>query len=357
MNIKNIFTILLLVLIVALCAPAPASAQTPMPWTQLNAAILDSRTTSILVTSLTSSGASSLVMAAPTNQPGSQMMLVVDGEAMQVVGVNSTTVTVTRGYNRTTATSHANSHVVWFGPTNYFHTNAPGGGVGAVCTQAGNILPYVTINQDSKRAELWDCATADDTWVQQQMTEQAPKTFTRYCTTPLPSFTLLNTGSGAVYNYGNSTTPVSGTIFYGTIEVPRTMLVTGLSLLNGTAAGTDKYVLSVSKSDGTLIATTPVAGTTSVGASLFQDIAFSTSYILTGPARYWIGAQANGTTTRIATVPVEGAAGTAAFTGLLGSSVTGTFGTIPNLSTAGSPASTSMPTSLIANTAPIACVY
>ena len=359
---KNLLTTLLIVLMLLAVTPS-TQAQSAMPFTTLSAAVATQSQNTITVSSLTSSGASSLVMAGPTLSPGSQMMLIVDQEAMNILSVNGTTVTVARGVNRTTATGHVSAHVVWFGYTNYFHTNAPGGS----CTvPVPTYLPYVTVNQDSKRVELYNCSTAEDAWIQQYNPEQVGSGYLRFCTAPVSAFSMLLTfqsaaGSGALtYNWGNNTTPVSGTQYYGTIDLPRTMLVTGLSLLQGSVAGTDKYILAVHRSDGVTVATTPVAGVAAGGgAGTFQDIPFASQYILTGPARYWLDVQVNGTTTRFVTDPVSGA-GQAAFTGRLGSSFTGTFGTITSLTAgpAGSnPATTALPTSLIANTSPMMCVY
>jgi len=110
---------------------------------------------------------------------------------------------------------------------------------------------------------------------------------------------------------------------------------------------------------------TATAGTVAASIAQFQDIDLTATILVTGPARYWVGVQINGTTTRFATVnltPGATTAGLGAFIGMLGSSVTGTLATIPNLSTYQQGTGTlaaldARPSSLIANTAPVACIY
>ena len=107
------------------------------------------------------------------------------------------------------------------------------------------------------------------------------------------------------------------------------------------------------------------AGTLAASIAQFQDVDLTAPILVTGPARYWVGVQLNGTTARFATVnltPGATTAGLGAFIGMLGSSVTGTLTVFPNLSTYQQGTGTlaaldARPASLIANTAPVACIY
>lgn len=340
-----------LALIFILALTGGAMAQAVMPHTTLNTAIADSATKVINLGAVTANSYTIVAGSA----------LIIDQEAFLVNSVTgtgtSTVANVTRGFNRTYAGPHASGNIVLFGPPNYFYTRNPGAGA---CTAALQlVLPFVTVNQDSKRVELWNCPNG--TWVQETATDSVNMGPTRFCTEAISGFTLLGTFIDTnAYTFGTNTTPVSGTMYYSTIDIPQTMRITGLSMLNGTVAATDKLIFTLHRADGTVLVSTDTSGTTASGVGDFQDIAFSTPFLATGPARYWISLQVNGTTTRFRTVPVQGGAGTAAFTGKLGSSFQGTFGTITALTagpTGSNPATTSLPTSLIADMAPIACAY
>ena len=82
--------------------------------------------------------------------------------------------------------------------------------------------------------------------------------------------------------------------------------------------------------------------------------------------RYWIGVSVSGTTARVRTIPAPTSAAANRFTGILGSSATSTFnivgtanlvGGIGGATGASAPATTALPTTLIGDTAPVACVY
>lgn len=82
------------------------------------------------------------------------------------------------------------------------------------------------------------------------------------------------------------------------IFVPHWNTWTGAGVLNGTVVGTDNLVLWLFNSEGELLANTAIAGTLSAGASVFQKIAWANPVTL-APGRYFLGAQANGTTATI----------------------------------------------------------
>lgn len=136
---------------------------------------------------------------------------------------------------------------------------------------------------------------------------------------------LPNTPLGAIaltgYNV-NGTVHVAGTMNLAEIQVPRTMAVTGVGVLNGTTVGTDKLLVALYDTNGALLRNSAVAGTTTANASTFQEIAFTSAITLLA-GRYFIGVQCNGTTdtTRRLVSTFQPNALTA--------SVAGTFGTVP----------------------------
>ncbi len=318
--------------------PAPAMAQspTPIPFTTLTNAI----------TTIGNGTNQQTVTFGSTTNMLAGYVLVIDHEGLLVNSVtNSTQAVVTRGWNGTFATTHNAGSITFTQPaTNYSQRDKYGS-----CSAANlSYLPVVSFNTTQHDIKMYDCPNGN--WVQVTLPGDSPmQTYTRYCVVPTATFPMFTT-AGTTYIYGNNTTPVSGTQYFGNIEIPRTIpLVTGLSLENGTVASTDKYIFTIYRADGTVLYNTPVAGTTATGTASYQDIALAAPIMLPGPERYWLGVQTNGNTTRFSTVPVLTAQGSSNFTGLLGSSFTGTFATVANLP--------SIPTSLWPTAAPNMCVY
>lgn len=158
----------------------------------------------------------------------------------------------------------------------------------------------------------------------------------RYCTVPV--------GAVAYGSFGTDTTPSATTTYLASIFIPRTVSLTGISQLNGTAVGTDKVAYALyGSAGGAALATTALAGTTTTGTDAFKDVAFTAPYTAVGPARYWIAYQVNGTTARLRTVAAS------TFVAVLTTTQTGgTFGTFTTLTS---------PTTFTADVGPIACVY
>lgn len=82
------------------------------------------------------------------------------------------------------------------------------------------------------------------------------------------------------------------------IFVPHWNTWTGVGVLNGTTVGTNTLVCWLFNTAGYLIEYTAIAGTTTSGASTFQQIAFNNAVTLS-PGRYFVGVQANGATDTI----------------------------------------------------------
>ncbi len=374
---KNTLKILLFTFAV-LGMTMTAHAQSQPVNTTTSAAILGGAANNQFpLTAVTNITASTTSLNALT-QTGGQQLCLVDHEIVGVAAVNTTSkvLTVRRALGGS-ATPHASGSVVICGPGGgifnvntgntaglFLGTTYPSGG----CTEANNqYLPVIAYDKPYDTWRLMNCNSG--TWTAQTMVGDLGARTARFCA---PNFvgtlTMLTSFGDAVdpIVMGTALTPVAGSVYYTTIDVPQSFIATGLSQLNGTVAATDKFALALYRADGTLYTNTPVAGTTSAGVGTFQDIAFASTAIVTGPSRYWVGLQVNGTTARPRVVPLtpgSSTAGLGAWTGLLGSSFTGTFGTFTNLigggaaTAASAPVTTALPTTLIASTGPVMCLY
>ena len=135
-------------------------------------------------------------------------------------------------------------------------------------------------------------------------------------------------GSLALTSYETSgTAPAAiGSIYYTEIFVPYWNQWTGIGLLNGTTVGTDNHLVALYGSDGSLIATSALAGAVSASASVFQPYAFINPIVL-APGRYFLAYQSNGATDTLR--HLVSANGTNVVTGVQ----TGVFGTVPAITT------------------------
>lgn len=102
-------------------------------------------------------------------------------------------------------------------------------------------------------------------------------------------------------NTGTNTTPVAGTFYYIELKVLADSLLTGFEVVNGETIGTDKLIAWLWDQNGVVIGNSAVAGVISVGAKSFQALPFETP-VVAPEGKYFVGVQANGTTTRLATV-------------------------------------------------------
>jgi hypothetical protein len=141
-------------------------------------------------------------------------------------------------------------------------------------------------------------------------------------------------------NTGNNTTPVAGTFYYIECKILADSLLTGFEVVNGETVGTDKLIAWIWDQNGYPLGNSALAGTTSVGAKAFQQLAFETA-VLAPEGRYFVGVQTNGTTTRLATAK----AGTV---NMATGSVTGTFAEPKNIT---------VPTTFTANVGPLGTTY
>lgn len=362
---------LLMLMAVLFSVPAFAQVTNFTPNTTLSAAVNGGAANNTWPLAATTGIVASGTGTNQATQLGGQFFCLADHEVVQVRAVNTTTsvITVLRGYGGT-ATPHASGTIVMCGTGGSFNVNngttsgfflgtsVPAG----ACVAANNpALPVLSFGFSGTSWRLYNCNNG--TWLQQNLPDDVPTTLTRLCTPRgIDGFSLITTfNTTSAFAFGTSATPVAGTQYYDTIEVPDSIKLTGISIANGSTVGTDKGMVALHRADGVVVAVSAVAGVTTVGVDTFQDFPFTTPYLTTGPARYWIDYQVNGTTTRYRAIPnaLGGTAGL--FTGILGSSFLGTFGTIQNLGGAiaagANQATTALPTGLVTNVTPTACLY
>lgn len=355
---SKLFQVLMLVAVL-LAVSMNAFSQTQPTSTTLSAAISDERTTRFTVASATG-------FVASTNSLDYGVFI--DREFMRITAVSGTTITVQRAQAATRASTHRSGARVVVG--RYGSSAASGTDAGGPFIQSAPngsctvtnypFMPLIQVNANATGGQaIYSCQNSQ--WVKNTLPEDVPMTFTRYCTVPSGALAALNLvtsfSTAGGFGFGTNTTPVAGTVYYGTLELPRTMWITGLSALNGQVAATDVVRLQIYRADGVSLGNTALAGATASGFWRFQDQDLVTAVLAPGPARYWISYQTNGTTTRFVSVPAPiSAAQTTATTGMIGSSFTGGLSTAAAIGNLIGTAS-ALPTTAIGDTIPVACVY
>lgn len=155
------------------------------------------------------------------------------------------------------------------------------------------------------------------------------------------AFTLTTMPSAVAVN---ASTDANNTIYLSPIFVPVTFTSLGGCWYNGTTVTSDKHMIEVFNSSGTLLANSATAGVADSGnANKFQCTTWTATVTLVGPAMYWVGAVSNGTTDTLNTY----AAGSVP-TGFFAGDATQTFGT---------PANITPPTSFTAAQGPLMQIY
>jgi hypothetical protein len=138
---------------------------------------------------------------------------------------------------------------------------------------------------------------------------------------------------------GTDTTPVSGTIYVSAVFVPCNATLTGVGILNGSAAA-NSAIVSLYSSAGVLLANSALAGTAQSGTAAIQKIAFTATEEVTGPDTYFVAVSFNGTSARFRS-QILGVGPT--------TSQAGVFGTLDAIS--------SVPTTFTTNVGPICALY
>ena len=329
---RTIFASLAVLLVaVALMLVPSASAQTMLTITTLSAAVpntLQSTTTSGLMSIVNVSSATG-VNAPAGNTTGvlnniTGTFLYVDRELMDVRGVNGTVITVVRGAEGTAATSHANGAVVFVIPAQ-LSAYLGGGGFGQTpsvpggsCTRGNEIvLPRIQF----VTGIISDCLGGQ--WVNGDAA-QTTRAGVNGSTSGANGFRYPDPGGTAVTALETAGTAAGASteIYCTEIDLPFSMLLSGLAPLNGTTVGTNKHFAILYDATGAVLANSATAGVTTAGASTYQKLAFVTKYSAVGPARYFACDGLNGTTDTIRH------AVTGTNDNILGGTITGqTFGT------------------------------
>jgi hypothetical protein len=151
---------------------------------------------------------------------------------------------------------------------------------------------------------------------------------------------------GTLASFGTSTTVVANTMYFSDIYIPDTGHVcTGAGWLNGTTATTNKTIVTLYNSAGTLLANSVVTGggTLVATSNIFQQVAFTAPYTTFVPGRYWLGYMQDGTTATPRTIA------TATWVDVMTGSVAGVAATAtPSITPA---------TSFTADTGPLMYIY
>jgi hypothetical protein len=275
----------------------------------------------------TSSQANTFRLASTTGIVAGVTMLFIEGEADSVEAVTSTTITVVRGVPTSRVSAHPSGAVVWYGPPSYFQFQVPVGYPAGACTRtAALVVPYIDVGNNVYS----DCIGG--VWVRG--------------VSGLPIFEVLSANSGGTAYTSlntNGTTVVAGTLYCAELDVPANKLATGLGIMFGTTAGgSDKHLAALLDSSGNVVATSALAGATNSTASTYVNFAFTSKYLVVGPAQYFACTQSNGTSDTIRML-VTGTQDT-----YLTTSKTGTFGTIPTIT---------VPTTFTSAVGPYAYLY
>lgn len=161
----------------------------------------------------------------------------------------------------------------------------------------------------------------------------------RYC--------CISGSLGTLSSLGTSAVATANATYVSPVLIRHPMLITGIGMLNGATAATDKLIYSLWSAAGLPLANTTLAssGTLAASANVFQEIAFTATYQVLQPGLFWIGWQANGTTTTRRSI----AAATWIDVWTLAAGTAGSAGVLP--------ATITPPLTFTADTGPIGYVY
>lgn len=269
-KITSLMFALLSLLVLSILVPS-SDAQTVIPTTTFSAAVTTTSTTTVVVSSATG------IVANTT-------LLYADSELMAVNAVSGTTLSVTRGYEGTRAETHSTTAQVWVGPAMAFQFASPIGYPAGSCTRSNLLyVPWIDVNNNI----FSDCDGGQ--WVSSRGNANANNWLRVYLP---PTGAVLTTSINTA-----GTAPAANTDMYcSEIDVPVTKYATGLAVLNGTTVGTDKHLVILYDAAGNALANSATAGALSAGASTYQTYAFTSPYLVVGPAKYYACTQSNGVT-------------------------------------------------------------
>jgi len=349
---KRILTTLL-ILVGLMGLVSTANAQSNIIATTTSSAIADTRTTTFTITSATGWLASTF--------PGNLFYAYVDNEAMLIRAISGTTITVDRGVFSTAASPHKSGVVIVTGAAgsnNYLNNgqsfvtggpfitaNGANPALSGSCTRSNQAtLPVVAVNTG-----VWyNCDGG--TWLV-ATSPSAGATVTPNVT-PLVGACSIPIGSVAYASIGTNSADVANKRMTTSIFVPRTFFSTGLQVLQGGTATTDRITVQLADASGKVIVSGAAAGTLLSGANTFASIPWAlnrnggtqTLTLIPGPALYFASIVGNGATAgAYQTVP------TLTFKDVLSQGTTSiTFGGFPDFTP---------PTTFTADLAPVVCLY
>ena len=201
-------------------------------------------------------------------------LLYVDNEVMFVEAANSTFLTVTRGYFGSVAHAHSSGALVWLGPPYAFFDNALLNDPAGSCKRSNETyLPHI----NTRYGVISDCLGGQ--WV--NGVNAAPGNTTFHVMAPEPGGVAYTTlGSG-----GAGTTTTTTVLYCTEVDLHENKLLTGIADLNGAGVANGNRVVGLYDSTGNLLAKS--AATVTATASVYQSIAFSSTYYALGPAVYF----------------------------------------------------------------------
>ncbi len=314
--------------------------------TTLSAAIADARATRMTVASATGFTASNSTI-------GNDYYAFIDHEMVRITAVSGTVISIQRGQLLTNATPHkSGAHViVGVAPSQQGPATGQSGGpfiqnnlVGACTRSSYPILPLIQANANAIGGQaMYNCDNG--VWLKQDLPDDdsAP---------PIVGACNIAIGSVAYASVGTNTTDIANKRMTTSLFVPNTGYYTGIQVLQGGTATTDKITAQIADASGKVIATGAAAGVSLSGANTFLPVPFAltrggaaqTTTLLTGPAMYMVSIVGNGTAAgAYQTVP------TATFKNIVSQGTTSiTFGSFPDFVA---------PTTFTQDLAPIVCLY
>ncbi len=142
----------------------------------------------------------------------------------------------------------------------------------------------------------------------------------------LPSQPTIYPAAGGMWQLataGTDTACTNGTSYFVELNVPYNQTLTGLAYQVGSVGGTDKVIVALYNSAGTVVASSAVAGATVGTAAQIQSVAFETPYAAVS-GRYFASVTFNGATAKFRTYPIPGSK-------FIAGSEAETFGTVTNI--------------------------
>ncbi len=156
----------------------------------------------------------------------------------------------------------------------------------------------------------------------------------RYIT--YPALTSLTDGTDTACDNGGR--------YWCSVFVPVNVTLTGIGYLIGSVGGTDKVIAELKDSSGASLANSALAGATVGTLATFQEVAFTATIAVPGPAWYYLVLQFNGATAKFRTIPANLGVSQVA----IANTAAGTFGTLAAITPG---------TTFVAGKGPIAYTY